>query len=422
MTNIPAEPSSPVTGRHPSGLAVGWEQLEWSGDAATAGPMSHRAQKKARGPYRAAVPVRIAAASVMLPAAVAAAAEDALMEITRFDAELATALPATDMDGDPGGEPAPLAAVLLRSESASSSQIENVTAGAKALALATVGERTGPNAQMVAANVTAMQAAAAMAGELSLDSVRAAHAALMAGQHRLTPGRFRTSPVWVGAGAPTPHTASFVPPHAERVPGAMKDLLAYCARTDAPVLPHAAIAHAQFETIHPFADGNGRTGRVLVHALLRAAGATRRMTVPVSAGLLTDTASYFEALTAYREGDPVPIVVRFTDAALTGVVHGRALAEELTGTCARWQGAVTARRDAAVWRVLPLLVRQPAITVRWVQDHAGVSQPAAQRAVDQLLEAGIVTPSSANRRNRVWIAEDVITALDDFAARLGRRA
>lgn len=244
----------------------------------------------------------------------------------------------------------------------------------------------------------------------------------MAGQDRLTPGRFRTSAVWIGAGAPTPHTASFVPPHAERVPGAMEDLLAYCARTDAPVLPHAAIAHAQFETIHPFADGNGRTGRVLVHALLRAAGATRRMTVPVSAGLLTDTASYFEALTAYREGDPVPIVDRFTDAALIGVVRGRALAAELTGAYARWQDAVTARRDAAVWRVLPLLIRQPAITVRWVQDHAGVSQPAAQHAVDQLLEAGIVTPSSANRRNRVWVAEDVIAALDDFAARLGRRA
>ena len=69
-----------------------------------------------------------------------------------------------------------------------------------------------------------------------------------------------------------------------------------------------------------------------------------------------------------------------------------------------------------------MLIRQPAVTVRWVQDHARVSQPAAQRAIDQLLAAGVLTPASANRRNRVWIAEDVITALDDFAARLGRRA
>lgn len=420
MTNVPAGFSVPTAHRDPAGFAVGWERLQWSGDAALAGAMSHRAQKKARGPYRAAIPARIAAASLGLPVEVAAAAEDALMEITRFDAELATALPTPDGVAD--GELAPLAAVLLRTESASSSQIENVTAGAKALALATVGEKTGPNAQMVAANVTAMQAASAMAEGLSMDSVRAAHHALMAGQDRLTPGRFRTTQVWIGAGAPTPHTASFVPPHAGRVPGAMDDLLAYCARTDVPVLPQAAIAHAQFETIHPFADGNGRTGRVLVHAMLRAAGATRRMTVPVSAGLLTDTASYFQALTAYRDGDPVPIVARFTDAALTGVVHGRVLAEELTDACARWQNAVTARRDAAVWRVLPMLMRQPAVTVRWVQEHARVSQPAAQRAVDQLLEAGVLTPAGANRRNRVWVAEDVITALDDFAARLGRRA
>jgi Fic family protein len=145
------------------------------------------------------------------------------------------------------------------------------------------------------------------------------------------------------------------------------------------------------------------------------------MTVPVSAGLLTDTGSYFDALTAYRDGDLTPIVTRFAHAAFTGVTNGRILAEQLQDLYATWQQALHARRDAAAWTVLPLLIRQPAVTVRWVADHAHVSQPAAQRAIDQLLTAGVLTPASANRRNRVWIAEDVTAALDDFAARAGPR-
>lgn len=376
----------------------------------------------ARGPYRAAVPPQIARLAVRLPAELAAESEDALMEITRFDAELSTALPGagTDAPSRPG-ELAPLAAVLLRTESASSSQIENVTAGAKALALATLHEKSGPNARLVAANVEAMQRAVDMSDDLDLGSIRAAHQALMAGHDYARPGRFRITQVWIGGTAPTPHTASFVPPHAERVEPAMSDLVEFCRRADLPVLTHAAIAHAQFETIHPFADGNGRTGRVLVHAMLRRAGATRRMTVPVSAGLLIDTAAYFDALDAFRDGDPAPIVARFTQASLDGVANGRALADELKDIHAAWVVSLRARRDAAAWNVLPMLVRQPAVTVRYVQEHAQVSQPAAQRAVDQLLEAGVLTPAGANRRNRVWVAEEVVAALDGFAARLGRR-
>ncbi len=409
-------------GRPAGDLAVGWEEHSWDSEPVVAGAMSRRARMAARGPYRAAVPARIADLGVVLPPAVATEAEDALMEIARFDAELTSALPGVGgEDPKEHGELAPLAAVLLRTESTSSSQIEDITAGAKALALATVGERTGPNAAMVAANVTAMQAAVAMSEDLSVDSLRAAHAALMAGQDYAAPGRFRTGAVWIGGMAPTPHTATFVPPHPSRVQAAMDDLIVFCHRTDVPVLAHAAIAHAQFETIHPFADGNGRTGRVLVHAMLRAAGATRAMTVPVSAGLLTDTGSYFDALTAYRDGDLTPIVSRFAHAAFTGVTNGRVLAEQLQGLYATWQQSLHARRDAAAWTVLPMLIRQPAVTVRWVADHARVSQPAAQRAIDQLLAAGVLTPATANRRNRVWIAEDVTAALDDFAARAGRR-
>jgi Fic family protein len=96
----------------------------------------------------------------------------------------------------------------------------------------------------------------------------------------------------------------FNPPHHDHVPVLIDDLVAFARRTDIPLLTQAAVAHAQFETIHPFPDGNGRTGRALIHSMLRGHGLTHNVTVPVSAGLLTDTSAYFDALTAYREGEP----------------------------------------------------------------------------------------------------------------------
>jgi Fic family protein len=376
--------------------------------------MSRRERAATRGFYLASIPPAISGLDFAVPPDVAAEAEDALVEISRFDAELSAALPQAD------GELAPLAVVLLRIESASSSQIEGVTAGAKALAIATLNESAGQNARMVAANVEAMQKAIDLADDLSTDSILAAHRALMHDQAYALPGRTRDGQVWIGGG-PTPHTATFVPPRHERVPALLDDLVSFCRRTDVPVLPQVSIAHAQFETIHPFNDGNGRTGRTLVHAMLRRSGVTRRLTVPVSAGLLIFTEEYFDALGSYREGDPTPIVRQFTRASFAAVSSGRQLVDDLTATFAVWEDVVRSRKGSAARRLLPHLLSQPAITVKHVQQHLGVSQPAAQRAVDQLVATGVLRQISTGKRNRAWIARDVIAALDDFAARSGRR-
>lgn len=395
--------------------AVGWEERTWNADPDDAGPLTRRARVRAAGPYRASIPARIADLHLQLPDEVLADAEDAVAEIVRFDAEISRSLPGA------AGDIAPLDAVLLRTESASSSQIEHITAGAKALALATLGEKTRPNAALVAANVRAMSAAVALADDLDEAALLAAHRALMDGQPAAHPGEYRTVQAWIGGSAPTPHTASFVPPHPVRIADGMADLFAYLHRTDVPVLVHAAVAHAQFETIHPFVDGNGRTGRVLVHALLHRAGTMSRITVPLSAGLLTDTQGYFKALMAFREGDAAPIVRSFVHAALAAAGNGRRLVADLEAAHTRWSEAVTARRDAAVWRALGAVIAQPAVTVDYLAKALGVSRPAAQRAVDQLVQAHILQPASNQRRNRVWLATEVLACLDEFAARTGRR-
>ena len=222
------------------------------------------------------------------------------------------------MDAELGGEIAPFATVLLQSESAASSQIENLTATARAIAEAELpGGKARRNAEMIVANTAAMKAAVALSDAVDADAILAMHRALMINDPRHTHGAFRTEPVWIGGGS-TPIGATFVGPRHELIPGAIADLIAFAQRADVPALPQIAVGHAQFETIHPFTDGNGRTGRALVQSLLRNKGLTRQVTVPVSAGLLADTDAYFAALTSYRDGDAAPIVERFSRATVAG--------------------------------------------------------------------------------------------------------
>jgi len=259
---------------------------------------------------------------LILPSQVAAEVAEASAEIARFDAEI-------------GAELLPFSSVLLCSESASSSRIENLTSGAKAIALAELGDPSKRNATEIVGNVAAMTAAIDLADRLDTDAVLAMHHALLAEVDPGIAGRWRDQQVWVGGTSYGPHLATYVAPHHEHVPALMQDLVEYAGRTDLPPLGLAAIAHAQFESIHPFPDGNGRTGRALIHAILRARGLTRQVTVPVSAGLLTDTDGYFATLTAYRDGDPLSIIGALAAASERALVNARLLVEDLRSALRR---------------------------------------------------------------------------------------
>ncbi len=363
--------------------------------------------------YRAAVPTQIGGSRPSVPNWLAAELDDASAAIVRLDAELG---------GSRTGELAPLATVLLRSESAASSRIENLTVGARQLALAELGADASRNAMEVAGNVAAMEAAVALSGRLDEHSILAMHEALMRAHDPAEAGRWRTKQVWIGTSSDSPAGAVFVPPHHSRIDAAMRDLVEFLGRDDLPVLLQAAVAHAQFETIHPFTDGNGRTGRALLHALLKGKGLATRLTVPISAGLLTDTSGYFAALGSYRDGDLVPIVDQVARAALRAVGHGRWLSERLVEVKDGWLASARFRKGSAGRRLVDVLVGQPAVNLRFVEQALGISQTAARRAIDQLAALGILSEGTDRRRNRVWIARDVVDALDDFAMRAGRRS
>ena len=402
--------------RQTPGLMLSWEDVTWE-PKAPAQAMDRRRSLVVGRPYRAAVPAAIEPMKFDIEPDAAARGEDARAAITRFDAELSAMF---------SGEFAPLSAVLLRTESASSSQIENITVGARALSLADVGlAKFGSNAKLVQANVEAMNRAVELTGPLAPEHILAIHEALMHGQDQADRGQFRDQQVWIGGTDYSPHRADFVPPQEARIEESIKDLCAFSERTDLPLLTQVAIAHAQFETIHPFNDGNGRAGRALVHVMLRNGGATTRTTVPVSAGLLSDTEAYYNSLTAYRNGDPNPIVEEFSRAAFAAVDNGQQLAADLKTLHDLWMGNLRARKDGVAWKVLPFLLRQPSVTSKLIQETMKVTQPAADNALRQLQGVGaLAKPKTVHgegqKRNVVWQATEVLDALDRFGERARR--
>lgn len=394
-----------------TGTAIGYETLIWGMPTEAGYQRSDlRAAQRQSGRYQAAIPAEIAQLAISLPSHVLADAEEASQEIVRFDTEL-------------GSEIAPFASVLLRTESAASSKIENLTASARAIAEAeTLGTTRRRNASMIVANTKAMQAAIDLADQISDQSILVMHDALMHESEPSIAGKWRTEQVWIGGGNFGPRGADFIAPHQDRVPSAIDDLIRFAKRTDIGVLPQIAIAHAQFETIHPFPDGNGRTGRALVQSMLRNKRLTRQITVPVSAGLLTDTESYFQALTAYRDGDPAPIVERLSEASMLAVVNGRQLVADLQAIREQWKSKITARRNSAVHRVADLLIKRPVVNAQLVSGQLGIAINNVYRYLDPLVESGIIVEFTDQARNRAWRAPEVLGALDDFAERAGRRA
>lgn len=383
-----------------------YEERPWNNAQDVYG--SRTQKRRSVGPYLAAVPPFISDRAIPLAGELHALTEEAASELARFDAEV-------------GQIAAPFASILLRTESASSSEIENLTSGARQIALAELGEHASRNAQLIVGNVRAMQAALNLSESIDGHAILEMHRALLEQSDPDIVGHWRDQQVWIGGGSMGPHTAQFVPPHHERVGALMDDLVAFANRVDLPVLAQTAIAHAQFETIHPFPDGNGRVGRALIQAMLRGGQLTRNVAVPVSAGLLHDTGRYFEALGAYRSGDIAPIVRSIAEASFAAVHNGRILVEDLETVRIQWRERVKARRDSAAHRLVDVLLRQPVIDSAAAATQLGISAVNAQVAINRLVDADVLIQISTGKRNRIWLAKDVVRVLDEFGARAKRR-
>jgi Fic family protein len=201
----------------PTWPALTYESVPWALADDVTIPRSRRAVHS--GPYDAAIPPAIARLDVPITTETLALTDEASTEIARFDAEI-------------GFDIAPYAPLLLRSESAASSKIENLTASAKAIALAELGDPTKHNAGIIVANTRAMVAALALADDLDEQAILEMHEVLIGPSHPEWVGHWRDEQVWVGGSDYGPHGALFVPPRHERVPEAMADLVAFLRRDE----------------------------------------------------------------------------------------------------------------------------------------------------------------------------------------------
>ena len=374
-----------------------------------------------RRPYRAYVPHPLEGWEPALTA------ED-VNAVTVADRALVAAgtLPASELAGG-------LAKwMLARDESIRSSIMEGVAATAAGLAWAEYHDQAGRPVSDENEALTlgaAQQVAAAVelgrrmrAGyNCALDDLCGIHSLLFAQtRDRSVGGVLRDEPIWIGPPGCLVDDATFVPPPQDQVPALMDDLVRYVNTSDHPPVLRAVIAHGQFETIHPFGDGNGRTGRALIQTVLNAAGLADGA-VPVSSALSRDQRGYYDALNATRvvcgAADTTTRsrglrgwLTTFSDACVEAEHQAAAVARTAAGLARRWQGVAVFRRDSAAAAVLAALPSMPVLDAKTAAQHVGVTPRAARAALVALSDAGIVS-STSGRRNRRYTVPEMVTLL-----------
>lgn len=318
---------------------------------------------------------------------------------------------------------AALARLMLRAEGVASSFIEGVTAPVVEIVLAEASDEAGPSAAAwVAANLAAVTEAleAAHARPLTVETLSRWHRTLMTGSP--TPSRhvgiIRDEQGWIGGTSPL--DAHLVTPPPEEVPALLDDLIAYVKRDDVDAVTQAAIAHSQFEIIHPFADGNGRVGRVLIAWIL-----VRRLSLvtppPVSVRIAADVGGYGSGLVLFRMGDHNAWVRWFADA-VSGA--GRAQQELVISVeklqrewrerlAAPRDGTTRLRSDAAAWRVLDLLPRYLVLTGPTVASELGIPSKSANAALSDLVDAGVLVEHGTvqpkrGRPSRLYVSAELL--------------
>jgi Fic family protein len=328
---------------------------------------------------------------------------------------------------DAGGALAPLARLLLRTESIASSKVEGLQVDARDLARGEAhADTTGRVSQAtseVLANIDAMELAieeATCVERFGQDHIRAIHHRLMAPARARIAGRTRTSQNWIGGNDYNPCGADFVPPPPEDVEDLLDDLCEAIEDPGLPPLAQAALVHAQFETIHPFDDGNGRTGRALIHVVLRRRGLVADFVPPISVEFARERDRYISGLTDYRNGELDAWVEGFAAATARAADLAAAYLDEVAELKQHWRERLSAganpRADAAAWAVIEVLPAHPVLTAAVARAATGRAKAAVHAALDQLAAAGVLLPLSGGRRNRSWEAGGLLDLIADLEA------
>lgn len=342
-------------------------------------------------------------------------AEEAVREITLADAEA-------------GPQSAALNRFMIRNESIASSKIEQMDATGDDFARAVAGSRANASATGMVAATHAIQDLIRHVGtssQFSLEMILEAHAALMSEDedpsNRAWAGRIREDQNWLGGSDHSPRSAVYVPPPPDYLDDLLEDLIRFANREDLPTLVQAAVLHAQFESIHPFTDGNGRIGRALINAVLQRRGLTHHALLPMASGLAALRQDYFAALGAYRTGELGPMFDLLARASIAAAQEARVSFVRLRAMPESWRVELARRADSAAARVLEQIFESPTLTAEDFVRLTGGSTSSAYGAIDVLADAGIIREVTGRKRDRIWVVSDIVDELDDLDLRIRAR-
>jgi Fic family protein len=322
----------------------------------------------------------------------------------------------------------PIARILLRTEGVASSNIEGLRAPIESVVVAEVDDAglvgapgSDQTAAWVADNlVVVSDAVRSSRRALSVSTLHRWHKRLMrnSGLPARLVGRFRDTQGWIGGTSPI--DAVYVPPPPGEVKGLMADLVKFANRRDLDAVTQAAVLHAQFETIHPYGDGNGRLGRVLISWSL-----ARRLEVvlppPVSVLIARDPGGYLSGLYQFRDGSLDAYVAWFADIVARAGDASVVLGERIRGLLAEWEERMAdLRADAGGRRLVALLPEQPVLNSGVAAARLELSERAARSAFDALAQRGIVVPmdvrpATVGRPRQWWVAPELLELVGAWA-------
>ena len=309
---------------------------------------------------------------------------------------------------------------FVHREAVLSSRIEGTRTTLGELLVATAGGTTGrpsPDLEEVANYVTALEHGLERLSSLplSLRLIREVHERLMRGVRGDTalPGEFRRSQNWIGPPGCSLGEATYVPPPPAELMACLDPFERFLHDDTLPPLVHAGLVHAQFEAIHPFLDGNGRVGRLLVTLLLVERAVLPSPLLYLSAYFeATREAYYAHLLAVTREGAWQRWLRYFLRGVQAQAKDAVERMEQIDGLLENWSAELVGVQLGRPREVLRLFAENPFWTVRGVAEELGVAYTTAQRAVERLQVAGIVSLAGSAKRNRVYCARDMLEILE----------
>jgi Fic family protein len=313
---------------------------------------------------------------------------------------------------------------FVRREAVLSSRIEGTQATLGELLAAEAGgavDRSPADLREVGNYVAALEQGVARLAQfpLSLDLVRQLHATLLSGVRgdEATPGEFRTSQNWIGPPGCTVLDASFVPPPPGELNKCLEDWESFLADRTLPPLVQIALLHYQFEAIHPFHDGNGRVGRLLITLLLVERGILPTPLLYLSAFFEATRREYYDRLRAVSEyGQWTDWLTYFLAGVSRQSEDALGRAERVNTLVGEWHRAVQSLPSKTPALLIDLLAENPFWTVARAADRLGVAYTTAQRAIEHLLARSIVERTSGARRNKVYCAKEILDILEEPAS------